>query len=243
MIIEGKNAVYEALGSETTIEKLYIEKGNYAKELNRIIALAREAGVKISFEKSETLDKLSPSGRHQGVIATTTEYKYFDLEDIVEEAKAKGEDMLFIILDGVEDPHNLGAVIRVADCSGATAVIVPKHRGAGVTDTVVRVSAGASAHVKVAKVTNVNDAIRYLKEQGVFVFAADMDGDDIYKTNLTGNVALVIGGEGSGVHALTRKLSDGIVSLPLYGKVNSLNASVATGIVVYEALRQRNEKR
>ena len=242
MIIEGKNAVYEALKSETTIEKLYIEKGNFAKELNRIIAIAREQGIKISFEKSETLEKLSPSGRHQGVIATTTEYKYFELEDIVEEAKAKGEDMLFIILDGVEDPHNLGAVIRVADCAGATGVIVPKHRGVGVTDTVVKVSAGASAHVKVAKVTNTNDAIRYLKDQGVFVFAADMDGESIYRTNLTGNIALVIGGEGSGVHSLTRKLSDGIVSLPLFGKVNSLNASVATGIVVYEAIRQRNGK-
>ncbi|MBQ9114570.1 MAG: 23S rRNA (guanosine(2251)-2'-O)-methyltransferase RlmB [Clostridia bacterium] len=242
MIIEGKNAVYEALKSETTIEKLYIEKGNFAKELNRIIAVAREQGIKISFEKSETLEKLSPSGRHQGVIATTTEYKYFELEDIVEEAKAKGEDMLFIILDGVEDPHNLGAVIRVADCAGATGVIVPKHRGVGVTDTVVKVSAGASAHVKVAKVTNTNDAIRYLKDQGVFVFAADMDGESIYRTNLTGNIALVIGGEGSGVHSLTRKLSDGIVSLPLFGKVNSLNASVATGIVVYEAIRQRNGK-
>ena len=242
MIIEGKNAVYEALKSETTIEKLYIEKGNFAKELNRIIAVAREQGIKISFEKSETLEKLSPSGRHQGVIATTTEYKYFELEDIVEEAKAKGEDMLFIILDGVEDPHNLGAVIRVADCAGATGVIVPKHRGVGVTDTVVKVSAGASAHVKVAKVTNTNDAIRYLKDQGVFVFAADMDGESIYRTNLTGNIALVIGGEGSGVHSLTRKLSDGIVSLPLFGKVNSLNASVATGIVIYEAIRQRNGK-
>lgn len=242
MIIEGKNAVYEALKSETTIEKLYIEKGNFAKELNRIIAIAREQGIKISFEKSETLEKLSPSGRHQGVIATTTEYKYFELEDIVEEAKAKGEDMLFIILDGVEDPHNLGAIIRVADCAGATGVIVPKHRGVGVTDTVVKVSAGASAHVKVAKVTNTNDAIRYLKDQGVFVFAADMDGESIYRTNLTGNIALVIGGEGSGVHSLTRKLSDGIVSLPLFGKVNSLNASVATGIVVYEAIRQRNGK-
>lgn len=242
MIIEGKNAVYEAIKSETTIEKLYVEKGNFAKELNRIIALAREAGIKVSFEKSETLEKLSPSGRHQGVLAMTTEYKYFDLEDVYESAKEKGEEVLFIILDGVEDPHNLGAVIRVADCAGATGVIVPKHRGAGVTDTVVRVSAGASAHVKVSKVTNVNDAIRYLKDKGVFVFAADMDGQSIYKANLKGDVALVIGGEGSGVHALTRKLSDGIVSLPLYGKVNSLNASVATGIVVYEALRQRNGK-
>lgn len=242
MIIEGKNAVTEAIKSGTTIEKLYVEKGNFARELNRIIALAREAGIKVSFEKAETLEKLSPTGRHQGVIASTTEYKYFDLEEVYEQAKERGEDVLFIILDGVEDPHNLGAVIRVADCAGATGVIVPKHRGAGVTDTVVRVSAGASAHVKVSKVTNVNDAIRYLKDKGVFVFAADMDGEDIYKTNLKGDIALVIGGEGSGVHALTRKLSDGIVSLPLYGQVNSLNASVATGIVVYEALRQRNGK-
>ncbi len=239
MIIEGKNAVSEALSAETTIEKLYVEKGNFAKEINRIIAKAREAGIKIAFEKTETLDKLSPSGRHQGVIATTTEYKYFDLEDMVARAKANSEDMLFIILDGVEDPHNLGAVIRVADCAGATGVIVPKHRGTGVTDTVIRVSAGASQHVKVAKVTNVNDAIRYLKEQGVFVFAADMDGQSIYRTNLKGNIALVIGGEGSGVHSLTRKLCDGIISLPLFGKVNSLNASVATGAVIYEAIRQR----
>ena len=239
MIIEGKNAVYEALNSNTTIEKLSIEKGNFSKDLNRIIALARDKGIKVVFEKPETLEKLSPSGRHQGVLAVTTEYSYYDLDEVVEDCKEKGEDMLFIILDGVEDPHNLGAVIRVADCAGATGVIVPKHRGVGVTDTVVKVSAGASAHVKVIKVTNVNDAIRYLKDNGVFVFAADMDGDDIYKTNLTGNIALVIGGEGGGVHALTRKLSDGIISLPLYGKVNSLNASVATGIVVYEALRQR----
>lgn len=242
MIIEGKNAVYEALNSNTTIEKLCIEKGNFSKDLNRIIALAREKGIKVSFEKTETLDKLSPSKKHQGVLATTTEYNYYDLDEVVTECKSTGKEMLFIILDGVEDPHNLGAVIRVADCAGATAVIVPKHRGVGVTDTVIKVSAGASAHVKVIKVTNVNDAIRYLKQEGVFVFAADMDGDDIYKTNLTGNVALVIGGEGSGVHTLTRKLVDGIISLPLYGKVNSLNASVATGIVVYEALRQRNGK-
>ena len=240
MIIEGKNAVNECLNAGTTVEKLYVQKGNFADQLNRIIALARKQGIKVTFADKETLDKLSPSSKHQGVIAVTTEYIYYELEDLVEGARERGEDMLFIILDGVEDPHNLGAVIRVADCAGATGVIVPKHRGTGVTDTVVRVSAGACAHVKVAKVTNVNDAIRYLKDNGVFVFAADMDGESIYKTNLKGNVALVIGGEGSGVHALTRKLSDGIVSLPLYGKVNSLNASVATGIVVYEALRQRN---
>ena len=153
------------------------------------------------------------------------------------ERKEKG--YLFILLDGVEDPHNVGAIIRVADCVGADGIILPRRRNCGVTDTVVKVSCGASSYVKICKVNNINDAIRELKERGVMVFAADMDGDSIYKTNLTGDVAFVIGGEGSGVHALTKKLCDGVVALPQNGKVNSLNASVATGIVVYECIRQK----
>lgn len=239
MIIEGKNAVSEALSSEITVENLYVRKGDFSEPVNRIVAAARKANVKVTFAEKEVLDKMSPTGKHQGVIAVTTEYKYYDLEDVVNDARAEGKDILLILLDGVEDPHNLGAVIRVADCSGATGVVVPKRRGVGVSDTVVRVSAGASAHVKVAKVNNMNDAIRYLKQAGVFVFCADMDGQPMYKTNLTGDVAIVVGSEGFGVHELTRKLCDGVISIPLLGKVNSLNASVATGIVAYEAVRQR----
>ncbi len=239
MLIEGKNAVTEALSSETTIENLYVRKGDFSEAINRIVATARKANVKVTFAEKEVLDKMSPDGKHQGVIAVTTEYKYYDLEEIVEDAKRASEDMLLILLDGVEDPHNLGAIIRVADCAGATGVVVPKRRGVGVSDTVVRVSAGATAHVKVAKVNNMNDAIRYLKNKGVFVYCADMDGESMYKANLTGDIALVIGSEGFGVHELTRKLADGVISIPLLGKVNSLNASVATGIVAYEAVRQR----
>lgn len=241
MIIEGKNAVTEALSSDTTVENLYVRKGDFSEPVNRIVAVARKANVKVTFADKEVLDKMSPTGKHQGVLAVTTEYKYFDIEDIVNDTRAEGKNLLLILLDGVEDPHNLGAVIRVADCAGASGVVVPKRRGVGVSDTVVRVSAGASAHVKVAKVNNMNDAIRYLKSAGVFVFAADMDGDPMYKVNLDGDIALVIGSEGFGVHELTRKLCDGVISIPLFGKVNSLNASVACGIVTYEAVRQRNK--
>jgi 23S rRNA (guanosine2251-2'-O)-methyltransferase len=238
MIIEGRNAVAEALSANVTIEKLCVTKGTTGGSINELISKARDKRIKIIFCDKAALDRLSSSGRHQGVVAVATEFEYTPFDEFAETA-AKSQNALFIILDGVEDPHNLGAIVRVADAVAATGIVIPKHRGSGVTDTAVKVSAGATAHVKIAKVTNVNDAIRRLKEEGVFVYAADSAGANIYKTNLTGNIAIVIGGEGDGVHALTKKIADGLIALPQLGKLNSLNASVAAGAILYECVRQR----
>ncbi|MDR2090261.1 MAG: 23S rRNA (guanosine(2251)-2'-O)-methyltransferase RlmB [Clostridiales bacterium] len=244
MIVEGKNPVKELLKGSATIEKLYVQK-NSAKpdpQLSYIVARALERKIKVIYAEKELLDKLSVSGRHQGALAVTTDFKYADIKDILAADKAKGA-RLILVLDGIEDPHNLGAIIRVAECAGANGIIIGKHRAAGVTDAVVKVSAGASAHVKIARVTNINDAIRTLKDEFINIVAADMDGEPIYSAKpLRGDIALVIGGEGEGVHALTKKLCDRVVSLPTLGKVNSLNASVACGIALYEIIRQRDLK-
>ena len=239
MLAEGINAVTEALEGGVTIEKICMLKGSASGRAGAIFAKARSAGIKVVFVEKEYLDKLSETHRHQGVIAVVTDYVYYDLEETLAEARGEGKPLFFALLDGIEDPHNLGAVIRVAECAGVTAVVIPRHRSVGVTDTVIRVSAGATAHVKICKVANLNDAIRYLRDEGVFVYAADMDGDSVYSTDLTGDIAVVVGGEGGGVRPLTRKLCDGAISLPQFGKVNSLNASVACGILLYEAVRQR----
>ncbi len=239
MIVEGKNAVQELLKSGQTVEKIVVQKDDRSPALSRIAGAARENGLKVQYADRALLDKLSPSGRHQGVVAVTTEYRYYPFEAMLDEALSAETPALFVLLDGVEDPHNVGAVLRVADSTAASGVILPKHRSCGVTDTAVRTSAGAAAHVKVAKVTNLNDAVRALKDRGVFVFAADMAGESVYRTDLTGHTAIVIGGENTGVHTLTKKLADGVISLPQLGKVNSLNASVAAGVFLYEAVRQR----
>lgn len=236
MIVEGFNAVTEALKSEMTVEKLYVQKGLFGERISRIISEARKKGVRVVFEDVSRLDKLSESKRHQGAIAVATEFKYSLLEDLIYSNK---ENKLLLLLDGVEDPANLGAVIRVAECAGADGIIIPKHRGVSVNDTALKTSAGAAAHLPVAKVTNINDAVRALKDAGITVYAADTDGKSLYSADLTGDVAIIIGGEGAGVHSLTKKLADGVVAIPQFGKVNSLNASVAAGIVVYEAVRQR----
>lgn len=235
MNVEGKNAVAEALKSDATIDVIMVEKG-----INHpIIAIARDKGIKLRFLDKNTMDKMSVTKRHQGFIAVTSDFEYCDVSDILDCAKSRNEDAFVVLLDGVEDPHNLGSVIRVCECAGVHGVIIPKHRSASVNETVVKVSAGATEHMRVARVTNINSAIEELQKAGVWVFCADMDGEDIYKTDLKGNVALVIGGEGSGVKKLTKQLCDKCIALPIRGKVNSLNASVACGIVVYEALRQR----
>lgn len=235
MIIQGKNAVYEAIKGGTTIERLCVQKGTGG--LDRVVDAAKKANIKVVFSEKQYMAKLSPDGRHQGVLAVATDFKYADTEDILSAPSPR----LVLVLDGIEDPHNLGAVVRVADCAGASGVIIPKYRASGVTDTVVKVSAGASAHVKIAKVTNVNEAIRRLKDEGFTAVAADMDGKPMYDCDMRGDLAVVIGSEGHGVHALTKKLCDGTVSIPQFGQVNSLNASVAAGIVVYEAVRQRRK--
>ena len=241
MIIEGKNPVREALKSGVTVEKLMVLKGSFDREISQIIALAKKVNVKVIYVEKPVLDKVSVQKRHQGVVMSVTDFCYSSVKEITDYAKSKGEDLFVIILDGVTDPHNLGSVIRVAECVGAHGVIIPERRSATVNDTVVKVSAGAIAHVKVARVANVNDVIRDLKDDFVKVYAAEADGRLIYDTDMTGDVALVIGGEDTGVHALTKKLCDEIVSLPVKGQVNSLNASVACGAVCYEALRQRSK--
>ena len=241
MQIEGKNQVRELLSTDKTIEKLSILDGTKDEEIRGLVKIAKEKQSKIEYLDKRAMDKLSLTGHHQGIIASVTEFKYAELDDVITKVKEQKQDLLFVILDGVSDPHNLGSVMRVAECAGVTAVIIPKNRAASVNETVVRVSAGASEHVNVVKVTNINSTIEYLKKRGVFVYAADMDGEEMYKTNLTGDIALVVGSEGFGVSKLTRKVCDGIISIPMFGKVNSLNASVSAGIVVYETVRQRRK--
>lgn len=239
MQIEGKNAVRELFRSGKTIDKLIVQSDLRDKEISALIKCARDGGVKVSSVTKSVLDKESKTGKHQGVIAYVTDFTYCELESVLDNG---GKPNFILILDGVEDPHNLGSILRVAECAGVDGVIIGKHRCASVNETVCRVSAGASEHVKVARVTNINYAIEFLKDKGVWIYAADMDGGSIYDTDLKGNCAIVIGSEGFGIHKVTKELCDGVVSLPMFGKVNSLNASVATGIVSYEVVRQRNVK-
>ena len=239
MKIIGRNAVEEALKAGNTIDRLIVQNDLKDVGANRLIKQAKDRGIKIFFRDKQALDRESDSNaRHQGFIAEITDFAYSELNDILEYAKSRDEQPFIVILDGVEDPHNLGSVLRVAECAGVHGVIIPRHRAVSVNDTVVKVSSGAAAHIKVAKVANINDAIDELKKAGVWVYAADMDGDELYKTNLKGAIALVIGGEGKGIKRLTKDKCDGVVSIPMFGKVNSLNASVATGIVIYEKVRQ-----
>ena len=239
MIIQGRNAVTEAVKSAVTVEKVLILKDAPKQNNFTLVKLCREKKITVQFVETQALERLSPDGRHQGVIAVATEFEYSEVEDILQ--RQGNKPLLILILDGIEDPHNLGAIIRVAECAGVNGILLPRRRCCPVTDTAVKVSCGASQYVKIAKVSNVNDAIRDLKERGIFVLAADMGGSDIYRTDLTGDLAIVIGGEGDGVHQLTAKLCDGKIALPQFGQINSLNASVATGIVVYEAVRQREK--
>lgn len=235
MIISGKNSVLEALKADKTINKISVLKNS--RNASEIVALAREKGVRFEFVSKAILDKKSV--HHQGVVAEVVEFEYSSVEDILKKAEEKSESPLIVILDGIEDPHNFGAIIRSCECVGAHGVIISKHRQVAVNETVVKTSAGAISNLLISRVTNINQTIDYLKQKGVWVYGLEASGKSIYKTNLTGSVALVIGSEGSGISMLTQKKCDEIVSLPLYGKVNSLNASVACGISVYEVMRQR----
>lgn len=235
MKTEGRNAVLELLKTDKNIDKILLEK-NPQGSLNKIFAEARKAGVRVQFVDKKVLDKESVEGRHQGVIAFTTDYEYSTLDEII---SAKKENGLIVLCDGVEDVHNLGSIIRVAECAGADGVIIPANNSASVTEAVIRISAGAAEHMRVAKVKSLNHAVDELKKAGFWLYALEADGDDIYKADLSDNVALVIGGEDSGVKRLTREKCDFCLSLPLKGKVNSLNASVALGIAVYEVIRRR----
>ena len=242
MIIEGKNSVYEALVAGTTFNKLMVAKGLTDEHSNKIIDLARERGVFITFVDRKVLDKSSETNRHQGFVADITDFVYNSVEDILHEAETRGETPFVVILDGIEDPHNLGSIIRVCECAGVHGIIIPKQRACAVNGTVIKVSAGACSHLKIARVTNVNQTIEMLKKEGLWIYAADMSGEVSFRSNLKGPIALVIGNEGKGVSKLTRQLCDECVCLPMYGKVNSLNASTATSALVYEIVRQRNFK-
>ena len=236
MKTEGRNAVLELLKTDKTVEKILMEKGAQGT-LGKIFAEARKKNIRVQFVDRAALDRESESGRHQGVIAFTTAYEYFDLEDLI--APSEQKDSLIVLCDGVEDVHNLGSILRVAECAGADGVVIPSVKGASVTEAVIRISAGAAEHIKVAKVVSLNRAVEQLQEAGYWAYALEAGGESIYEKDLTGKVALIVGGEDSGVKRLTREKCDGVLSIPLFGKVNSLNASVALGIAVYEVVRAR----
>ncbi len=233
MKTEGRNAVSELLKTEKTVEKILIEKGGQGF-LGKIFAEARKKNIRVQFVDRAALDRESVTKHHQGVIAYTTDFEYSDLYDFVGK-----EESLIVLCDGVEDVHNLGSIIRVAECAGADGVVIPAAKGASVTEAVVRISAGAAEHIGVAKVPSVNWAIDALKKSGYWIYALEAGGESIYREKLTGKVALVVGGEDSGVKRLTREKCDKTLSIPLFGKFNSLNASVALGIAVYEVVRAR----
>lgn len=239
MYIFGRNPVKEAYRAGKTIDKLYMLKGEFDPSLNAVRTLAKEARTVISYADRAMLDKLAGGGNHQGVVAAVTDFAYCEVQDIIDNARSKSEPLLILLLDGITDPHNLGAIIRSAECFGAHGIVIPKHRSVSVNDTVVKVACGATEYMPIAKVTNINDVIRDLKQQNIWVYATDFDGKTPKSVNLNGDIAIVIGSEGDGIHRLTKELCDETLTIPQYGKVNSLNASVATGIVLYEAIRQR----
>lgn len=239
-IIEGRNAVIEAFRSGKTIDRLFVLEGCKDGPVQTILREAKKnKDTVISFVKKERLDQMSETGKHQGVIAYAASYKYAEVEDILQKARDKGEDPFIIILDNIEDPHNLGAIIRTANLAGAHGVIIPKHRAVGLTATVAKASAGAINYTPVAKVTNIANTIEDLKKQGLWFVCADMGGTLMYKLNLKGPIGLVIGNEGSGVSRLVEEKCDMIASIPMKGDIDSLNASVAAGVLSYEIVRQR----
>ena len=240
--LEGRNSVLEAIRAGRTIDKVYIQDGLRDSSITTILSKLKGSGTVVSFVKKQRLDQMSETGHHQGVIAQTTAYEYAEIDDIFALAKKKGEPPFIIILDEIEDPHNLGAIIRTANICGAHGVIIPKHRATGITSTVVRASAGAINFTPVVKVTNISNTIEELKLRGLWFACADMDGEVMYKCNLTGAIGLVIGNEGSGVSRLVKEKCDYIVSIPMMGQIESLNASVAAGVLAYEIVRQRYSK-
>lgn len=239
-LIEGRNAVIEALKSDRTIEYILVSKGDMVGSISVVLALAKEKGIVTKEVDRRKLDEMSQTSAHQGVIAIVTPYKYFGINDIFKDAEEKGEKPFIIILDEIQDPHNFGSIIRTAEVCGAHGIIIPKRKNVGATPTVYKTSAGAIEHVKIAKVTNINAAIEEIKERGVWVYGADMAGENyIFDTDLTGAVAIVIGSEGRGISKLTKEKCDVLVKIPMVGKITSLNASVASGIIMYEIMKQK----
>ena len=239
MTIEGRNAVMEAFRSGKTIDRVYVLKGCQDGPINSILREARKHDTLVNFVAKERLDQMSETGKHQGVIASAAAYAYAEVKDMLKLAEEKGEPPFLFLLDDIEDPHNLGAIIRTANLAGAHGVIIPKRRAVGLTATVARTSAGALNYTPVAKVTNLSATIEELKEKGLWFVCADMGGTTMYDLNLTGPIGLVIGNEGDGVSRLVKEKCDFVASIPMKGEIDSLNASVAAGVLAYEIVRQR----
>lgn len=241
-LIEGKNAIYETLKAGSNIKIIYIDKNVKDKKIDEIVNLAKDKKVIYKFVDNKEIDRLSSSKKSQGIIAEILEYNYYDIEDIFDEAKNRNEKPFILILDEIEDPHNFGAIIRTASQVGVHGIIIKNRNQVQVTKTVIEVSSGATNYMKIVRVNNLSNAIDELKERGVFIYSASMEGNNIYNTNLTGSIALVVGSEGKGVSRLVKERSDEIISIPQKGDIDSLNVSVATGVIVYEIYRQRNVK-
>ena len=242
LVIEGRNAVLEAFRSGRTIDKLFVLDGCQDGPVRTIIREAKKHGSILNFVGKERLAQLSQTGRHQGVIAYAAAYAYAEVEDMLKLAEERGEAPFLLLLDGIEDPHNLGAIIRTANIAGAHGVIIPRRRAAGLTATVAKTSAGALNYTPVAKVTNLAKTMEELKEKGIWFVCADMDGEEMYSLDLTGPIGLVIGNEGEGVSRLVKETCDFTAGIPMKGEINSLNASVAGGVLAYEIVRQRLQK-
>ena len=240
--IEGRNAVLELLESDKDINKIYITKGELKGSINKIVAIANEKKVIIVQKDKKQMDTMAQTENYQGVIAVVPPYEYADVEDILDVAKERNEDPFILILDGIEDTHNLGAIIRTAETAGVHGIIIPKRRAAQVNSTVSKVASGALQYMKIARVNNISDTILKLKDNGVWVCGTAIDAEKYYyDQSLTGPLAIVIGNEGKGISELVKRNCDFLVKIPMKGKVTSLNASVSTGIVVYEAVKQRNQ--
>lgn len=240
----GRNPVLELLKSGAGIDKLYVQKGDRQGSITKIIGKAKDENILVQYVDRNKLTSLAGNDRHQGIVALVSGFEYSNIDEIISLAKTKNEDPFVIILDGIEDPHNLGAIIRTAECAGAHGVIIPKRRAASVNQTVYKTSAGAVEHLKVSQVVNISDTIESLKKEGLWIYGADAQGQEVYyKNTLTGPIGLVIGSEGKGISRLVKEKCDVLVKIPMLGKVSSLNASVASSILIYEVLRQRNEEK
>ncbi len=239
--VEGRNSVLELLESGKDINKIFVARGEKQGSINKIIGKAKDSKIVLVETDKRKLDEMSQTGNHQGVIAIVPPFEYCDVDDILNVAKEQNEDPFVIILDGIEDPHNLGAIIRTAETAGAHGVIIPKRRAVGVNSTVNKSSAGAVEYMKVARVNNITETMNYLKEKGLWIIGTDMDTDKYYyNQNMTGPIAIVIGSEGFGMSRLVKENCDILVKIPMNGKITSLNASVSAGIVMYEIVKQKN---
>lgn len=242
-LIWGRNPVIEALNSEQrSIEKLYIAEGDRKGSIKKVIGIANDKKIRIDAVSKRELDEMADGEAHQGVIAIVSPYKYKDIDDIFSDAENKGEHPFILILDGIEDSHNFGAIIRTAECAGVHGIIITRRRSASVTPFTVKASAGATEFMNIVKVSNLTSTIEKLKDRGIWVYGGDMDGDYYYEANLTGPIALVIGSEGKGISRLVKENCDGIIKIPMNGNINSLNASVASGVLIYDIVRQRMQK-